>query len=74
MYPFEHLPAVVCRAWATRGSPVTRTGMGLGKNLDPSRVVGFLTGEIFSHGHGFGMAKPSGFVPVAIYTPGAFHK
>jgi hypothetical protein len=55
-----------CRARATRGSPVTREGMGLGKSLDPSRVVGFLAGKLYSHGHGFGMAKPSGFAPVAI--------
>jgi hypothetical protein len=40
--------------------------MGLGKNLDPSRDVGFLTGEFYSREHGLGMAKPNRFVPVAI--------
>jgi hypothetical protein len=31
--------------------------------------TGFLKGIDIFHGYGFGMAKPSGFVPVAISTP-----
>jgi hypothetical protein len=28
--------------------------------------MGFLTGSFSIHGYGFGLAKPSGFVPIAI--------
>jgi hypothetical protein len=45
-------------------------GMGLGQILNPSRVMGFLTGKTCTRGHGFGLAKPSGFVPVAIPSGG----
>jgi hypothetical protein len=41
-------------------------GMGLGQILNPSRVMGFFVGNIYIRGHGFGMAKPSGFKPIAI--------
>jgi len=43
-------------------------GMGLGTKSNPWRVMGFLVGIFYINGHGFGMAKPSGFVPVAIFT------
>jgi hypothetical protein len=46
--------------------PANPMGMGLGQNLIPSWVVGFLTGKTCTRGHGFGLAKPSEFVPVAI--------
>jgi hypothetical protein len=51
------------------GNPL---GMGLGQILDPSRVVGLFADIIYIRGHGFGMAKPSGFEPIAIptYCPG----
>jgi hypothetical protein len=39
--------------------------MGFGKNLDPSRVVGFLTGGIFFNGStGLGWQNPAGFCPL----------
>jgi hypothetical protein len=41
-------------------------GMGLGTKLNQSQVMGFLMGGFCMRGHGFGMGKPSGFVPVAI--------
>lgn len=44
------------------------TGMGLGKNLNPTWVMGFLMGTIYTHGYGFGLAKPSRFVSIAIST------
>jgi hypothetical protein len=46
--------------------PANPLGMGLGQILDPSRVVGLFAGIIYIRGHGFGMAKPSGFEPIAI--------
>jgi hypothetical protein len=46
--------------------PANPLGMGLGQIADPSRVVGLFTGIIYIPGHGFGMAKPSGFEPIAI--------
>jgi hypothetical protein len=46
--------------------PANPLGMGLDQILDPSRVVGLFTGIIYIHGYGFGMAKPSGFEPIAI--------
>jgi hypothetical protein len=48
--------------------PANPMGMGLGQLLNPSRVVGFFTGKTCTRGHGFRLAKPSGFVPVAIPT------
>jgi hypothetical protein len=42
--------------------------MGLGRKLNPSCVMGFLMGGFCICDHGFGMAKPSGFVPIAIST------
>jgi hypothetical protein len=41
-------------------------GTGLGTKLNPSWVMGFLAGKFYVHGHGFGLTKPSGFVPIAI--------
>jgi hypothetical protein len=43
--------------------------MGLGQILNPSRVMGFFVGKIYSCGHGFGTAIPSGFKPIAIPSP-----
>jgi hypothetical protein len=48
--------------------PANPLGMGLGQILDPSRVVVLFAGIIYIRGHGFGMAKPSGFQPIAIPT------
>jgi len=45
--------------------PVNPTGTGLGKKLNPWRVMGFLTGGFCIRGHGFGQSKPNGFVLVA---------
>jgi hypothetical protein len=50
--------------------PANPLGMGSGQILDPSRVVGLFAGIIYIHGHGFGMAKPSGFEPIAIHSGG----
>jgi hypothetical protein len=36
--------------------------------------TGFLMGIDIFHGYGFGTAKPSGFVPVAISTSGIHEK
>ena len=44
-------------------------GYGFGQNLKPVMGTGFLMGIDIFHGYGFGTAKPSGFVPVAISTP-----
>ena len=46
--------------------PVNPMGMGLGTKLNPSWVMGFLMGGFCIRGHGFGMAKPSRVVHVAI--------
>jgi hypothetical protein len=46
--------------------PANPLGMGLGQILDPSRVMGLIAGIIYIRGQGFGMAKPSGFEPIAI--------
>ena len=46
-------------------------GYGFGQNLKPVTGTGFLMGIDIFHGYGFGTAKPSGFVPVAISTPDA---
>jgi hypothetical protein len=46
--------------------PANPLGMGLDQILDPSRVVGLFAGIISIRGHGFGMAKPNGFEPIAI--------
>jgi hypothetical protein len=44
----------------------TPMGTGLGKISNPSWVRVFLMGIDIFYGYGFGTAKPSGFVPVAI--------
>jgi hypothetical protein len=41
-------------------------GYGFGQNLNPVMGTGFLMGVNIFHGYGFGIAKPDGFVPVAI--------
>lgn len=46
--------------------PANPMVMGLGHILNPSWVIGFLTDGFYVCGHGFGMAKPNRFVPVAI--------
>jgi hypothetical protein len=43
-------------------------GYGFGQNLKPVMGMSFLMGIDIFHGYGFGTAKPSGFVPVAIST------
>jgi hypothetical protein len=45
-------------------------GYGFGQNLKPVMGMGFLMGIDIVHGYGFGTAKPSGFVPVAISRMG----
>jgi hypothetical protein len=49
----------------TRGYPQTRW-YGFGQNFKPVMGTSFLVGVNIFHGYGFGIAKPSGFVPVAI--------
>jgi hypothetical protein len=46
--------------------PANSMSTGLGKISNPSWVWVFLMGIDIFHGYGFGTAKPSGFVPVAI--------
>jgi hypothetical protein len=46
----------------------TRTGMSMGKDLNPHAGMGFLTGRVRVSGCGYGMALPDGFLPVAIST------
>jgi hypothetical protein len=46
--------------------PANPLGMGLGQIVDPSRVVDLFAGIIYIRRHEFGMAKPSGFEPIAI--------
>ena len=41
-------------------------GYGFGQNFKPVMGTGFLMGVNIFHGYGFGIAKPGGFVPVAI--------
>ena len=45
-------------------------GYGFGQNFKPVMGTGFLMGVNIFHGYGFGTAKPSGFVPVAISRRG----
>ena len=57
--------------------PMIRMGMDLGIKLNLSWVIGFLTGRFYFCGYEFGMAKSSGFVPVAIINmddSGAFFR
>jgi hypothetical protein len=44
-------------------------GYGFGQNLKPVMGMSFLMGIDIFHGYGFGTAKPSGFVAVAISIP-----
>jgi len=44
-------------------------GYGFGQNFKPVMGTGFLMGVNIFHGYGFGIAKPGGFVPVAISSP-----
>jgi hypothetical protein len=41
-------------------------GYGFGQNFKPVIGTGFLMGVNIFHGYGFEIAKPSGFIPVAI--------
>jgi hypothetical protein len=41
-------------------------GYGFGQNFKPVMATGFLMGVNIFHGYEFGIAKPDGFVPVAI--------
>ena len=41
-------------------------GHEFGQDIEPVTGHGFLTDGFCTHGLGFGMAKPCGFVPVAI--------
>jgi hypothetical protein len=41
-------------------------GYGFGQNFKPVMGMGFLMGVNIFYGYGFGIAKPGGFVPVAI--------
>ena len=44
-------------------------GYGFGQNFKPVIGTGFLMGVNIFHGYGFGIAKPGGFIPVAISIP-----
>jgi hypothetical protein len=41
-------------------------GYGFGQNFKPVMGMGFLMGVNIFHEYGFGIAKPDGFIPVAI--------
>jgi hypothetical protein len=41
-------------------------GYGFGQNFKPVMGMSFLMGVNIFHGYEFGIAKPGGFVPVAI--------
>jgi hypothetical protein len=41
-------------------------GYGFGQNFKPVMGTGFLMDVNIFHGYGFGIAKPGGFIPVAI--------
>jgi hypothetical protein len=41
-------------------------GYGFGQNFKPVMGTSFLMGVNIFHGYGFGIAKPDGFIPVAI--------
>jgi hypothetical protein len=43
-------------------------GYGFGQNFKPVMGMSFLMGVNIFHVYGFGIAKPGGFVPVAIST------
>jgi hypothetical protein len=43
-------------------------GYGFGQNFKPVMGTGFLMGVNIFHGYEFGIAKPGGFIPVAIST------
>jgi hypothetical protein len=48
-------------------------GYGFRQNFKPVMGTGFLMGVNIFHGYGFGIAKPGGFVPVAISSRGDIH-
>jgi hypothetical protein len=50
------------------GRPVTRVGIGLGTKINLWWVMNFLAQRFYIRGHEFGLAKPNGFVPVAIFS------
>lgn len=59
----------LCRADVEHGRPVSTRqpdGLGFGQHFMPIMGMGFLIGLGCFHGHRFGMAKPSRFVPIAI--------
>jgi hypothetical protein len=47
-------------------------GYGFGQNFKPVMGTGFLMGVNIFHGYGFEIAKPDGFVPVAISSREGF--
>jgi hypothetical protein len=51
------------------GVPITRSGTGMGAHLYLSVGMGFLMGIFFLCGHGYRFVVPSGYIPVAIFTP-----
>jgi hypothetical protein len=48
-------------------------GYGFGQNFKPVMGTSFLMGVNIFHGYGFGIAKPCGFVSVAISTSRGWH-
>jgi hypothetical protein len=46
----------------------TRAGMGMGEVFYLCTGTGNLAGKILSHGYGYGLAKPDGYIPVAIFS------
>jgi hypothetical protein len=49
-------------------------GMDLDTKLHPSWVMCFLASKFYIHGHGFGLTKSSGFIPVAISSSAPMFK
>ena len=69
----DHL-MTCCDGLTGTGNPLNirdPMGMGLDTKLNPWQVMDFLVGIFYINGHEFGMAKPSEFVPVAMFNSAA---
>ena len=56
------------RVWVTRRVYFTRAGMGLGEMLYPPVLLGPPAGMFLLNGGGFGVVKPNGYRPIAIFS------
>ena len=46
----------------------TRAGTSMGEVFYPCAGMDNLAGEILSHGYGYGIAIPDGYIPIAIFN------